>query len=286
VGSPVEALVAHRSYLCRLTPDRALERFDDAVEFLRDRGMLTRTPDCSLPSIFEACHEEPYLPGGHGFAAWPKTKYWWAGELEERPDVLTLKVHRGKNIIFTGAAIDAVGGVCVDELERMEREDAGWRRLLRHLESAGPSTLEDLQRELSLKPKELRSLRSPLERCGAVVARQRVFPAASDRSSADAAGGADAAGAGDGPEGAAHIHTSELARIDQVWTAPSGTVNPQQSFEDLVVAGVRAAVVAEESELGRWFSWRWRYDGALVDRLVEHGRVSRLEGGLVACEER
>jgi hypothetical protein len=55
-----------RAYECRLTPDRALDTLDDAVEFLRDRGMLTRTTDCSLPSLYEACHEEPYKPGGRG----------------------------------------------------------------------------------------------------------------------------------------------------------------------------------------------------------------------------
>jgi hypothetical protein len=276
MATPVEALVAERSHLCRLTLDRALASFDDAVAFLADRRVLTRTPDCSLPSLFEACHEDPYRAGGHGFAAWPKTKYWWAGELEQRPDVLVLKVHRGKNIMFTGSAIETVAVICLDELERMEHADAGWRRVLRHLESAGPSTLEDLQRELDLKPKELRSLRSPLERCGAVVARQRVLPV---DSATDFEATADAAGT------AGHIHTSELARVDQVWTMPTSTRNPQESFEDLIVEGLRAAVVATESELSRWFSWRWRYDVALVDRLVEQGRARRHEGGLVTSRE-
>jgi hypothetical protein len=39
--------------------------------------------------------------------------------------------------------------------------------LLRHLEAAGPSELEDPQTELALAPKELESLRSPLERAAA-----------------------------------------------------------------------------------------------------------------------
>lgn len=264
----VESSLAERAHACRLTRDRALETFDEAVDFLADRGILTRTPDCSLPSLFEACHEEPYRAGGHGFASWPRTKYAWAGELEERPEVLTLKVHRGKNVMFAGEAIDAVAPVCLDELTRMEGADTEWRRLLVHLESAGPSSLEDLQRELDLKPKELRSLRTPLERCGAIVARQLVLPEQGEEGPGAPAG---------------HAHTSELARIDQVFIQEPMS-SPQESFDDLIVAGLRAAVVAPESELVRWFSWRWRYDDGLVDRLVEQGRARRLDGALLAYQ--
>ena len=69
----VEELLARRAYLCRLTPDRALESSVEAFEFLGDRGMLTRTPGSALPSLFEACHEEPYAPGSRGFGSWPAT---------------------------------------------------------------------------------------------------------------------------------------------------------------------------------------------------------------------
>jgi uncharacterized protein (DUF1810 family) len=39
---------------CRLAPDLALESLDDAEAFLADRWLLTRTPDCALPSLYEA----------------------------------------------------------------------------------------------------------------------------------------------------------------------------------------------------------------------------------------
>ena len=58
-----------RAFECRLTPDRALRSLDEADAFLRDRGMLTRTTDSALPSLYEACHEEAYKPGGVGFAS-------------------------------------------------------------------------------------------------------------------------------------------------------------------------------------------------------------------------
>ena len=60
-------LLHERDRACRLTSDLALESLDEAERFLRGRGLLTRMPDCSLPSLFGACHEEPYKPGSRGF---------------------------------------------------------------------------------------------------------------------------------------------------------------------------------------------------------------------------
>jgi hypothetical protein len=59
----MESLAELRAFQCRLTPDRALRSVDEAEEFLRDRGMLTRTTDGALPSLYEACQEDPYRIG-------------------------------------------------------------------------------------------------------------------------------------------------------------------------------------------------------------------------------
>ena len=122
---------------------------------------------------------------------------------------------------------------------------------------AGPSELEDLQTELGLAPKELKSLRSPLERCGAVVARSIVYEEP-------------------------HRHSSVLARWDQVHPEPSGASDPRWALGDLVCAGVRAAVVTTEREPERWFSWRWYWDASLIDDLVESDRLVRVDGHLAA----
>ena len=76
---PLQELRDRREYECRLTPDRALASLDEAEEFLLDRGLLTRTADSALPSLFAACHEEPYAPGKPGFGQWPRTKFPWFG---------------------------------------------------------------------------------------------------------------------------------------------------------------------------------------------------------------
>jgi len=86
-----------RAFCCRLAPGRALGSLAEAEVFLRDRGLLTRTADCALPSLYEACHEDPYQPGSPGFATWPVTKWPWFGELAGR-GYLVAAVHRGKNL--------------------------------------------------------------------------------------------------------------------------------------------------------------------------------------------
>src|SRR5262249_6079589 len=143
-------LQEQRAYECRLTSDRALETIEDAAAFVRDRGLLTRTTDCALPSLHEACHEEPYKAGAGGFAEWPATKYVWGFQLARRDDIHALKIHRGKTL-FLGADVAALADpILRAEIERMEADDAGWALLLRHLGEMGPSLTEDVRRELGL----------------------------------------------------------------------------------------------------------------------------------------
>jgi len=241
-------LQRRRAYACRLTPDRALDSLDDAESFLLDRGLLTRTADSALPSLFGACHEEPYAPDKPGFGQWPRTKYPWFGRLGAR-GYATLAIHRGKSLLISPETARLLDPLCRAELASHEDDP-----LLRHLAEAGPSKLEDLQLELGLAPKELRRLRVPLERCGAVVARSVVYEEP-------------------------HRHTSELARWDQRFPEPA----EDGGLAALVVAGVRAAVVAPERELPRWFRW---WEDGVVERLISEGRLVRTEDGWVAAQER
>jgi hypothetical protein len=244
----MEELRERRAFECRLTPDRALQSLDQAEEFLLDRGLLTRTADSALPSLFEACHEEPYAPESPGFGQWPRTKFPWFGQLGAR-GYPVVAVHRGKNMLVTPGVVRLLDPICRAELERLADDP-----LLRHLAEAGPSELEDLQLELGLKPKELKALRSPLERCGAVVSRSIVYEEP-------------------------HRHTSELSRWDHVVPEPV----EGGGLGDLVVAGVRAAVLAAEREVPKWFSWRWYWEDDLVDRLVDEGGLVRPEDGWLAA---
>jgi hypothetical protein len=241
----MDQLRRRRAFECRLTPDRALESLDDAEAFLLDRGLLTRTADSALPSLFGACHEEPYAPDKPGFGQWPRTKFPWFGELGAR-GYPTLAVHGGKSLLATDETARLIDPLARAELERRSDD-----LLLRHLAEAGPSELDDLQLELGLSPKELRRVRLPLERCGAVVARSAVYEEP-------------------------HRHTSLLSRWDQVFPEPA----QGGGLEPLMAAAVRAAVVAPEPELARWFAW---WEDGLVERLVADGRLQRPEPGWLAA---
>ena len=260
------ALRERRAYECRLTPGRALQSLDEAEGFLRDRGMLTRTTDSALPSLYEACHEEPFKPGSPGFATWPATKWPWFGELTVR-GYLCVGVHRGKNLLVSQETAALLDPICRAETDRMRAEDPGWRRLLDHLARAGPSSPEDLRLELGLKRQELKALRAPLERCGALVARPVTMPA------------------GDG-EG--HMHSSELFRWDQAYQSERGARrgDPGPALGDLVVAAVRAAVVVREADARRWFSWQWYWTDTLIADLIHAGRLRRVDAHLAVADSR
>jgi hypothetical protein len=248
-----------RAVQCRLDPDRALRTLDEADEFLRDRGMLTRTADGALPSLYEACHEDPYKPGSPGFATWPLTKWPWFGELAERGNLI-VAVHRGKNLLVTQQVAALLDPICRAEIHRMRAADKDWARLLDHLAATGPSGIDDLGTELRLKRQELKALRAPLERCGAIVSRSVLVTT-----------------------GEGHQHSSELSRWDQVYQGGGrADADPRQALKDLVAAGVRASVIAPERELRRWFSWQWYWSESLIQELVQDGRLRQIDDYVAA----
>jgi hypothetical protein len=250
--SVLSELQKQRTEACRLTPDRALQTLDEAHAFLRERGLLTRNPDSTLPSLFGACHEEPYKAGAGGFGEWPSTKWPWSFELAERPGVVAPKIHMGKTLYLSEEVARLVDPIVRAELDRLRDADPDWARVLHHLGEAGPSTPDDMRTELGLTRKELKDARAPLERCGAVVTRL-------DRVDEE--------------------WISTLYRWDQLVARADGPPD----LGPLVVAAVRASVVVPEREPRRWFSWRWRWEDDLIDRLVEAGRLTRAEPGWLAA---
>ena len=242
-------VLAERALLCRLTPDLALEDLDQAVSFVAERGMLTLTPCCSLPSLFGACHEPPYRPGVRGFGSWPATKWWWGGALAHRSGVLRTVLHRGKVLFVSPATAALVDPLCREALAHAEGQEDAAGRVLRHLADAGPSSVEDLKLELGMAAKELAGVRRKLEASGALLALPAVEEAA----------------------GAGHVHTSVLRRWDQVVAESAGG-----GLDDVVVAAVRAAVVALDGEIRSWLPWQ--VPAAMVQRLIAEGRLAERSG--------
>ncbi|MGN6378434.1 MAG: hypothetical protein ACTHNU_05740, partial [Gaiellales bacterium] len=187
---------------------------------------------------------------------WPETGYPWFWELGLLDGVYELSVHNGKKVLLTREVAALADPLCRAELARADATDSDAARLLHHLASAGPSGLADLKVELEWDARRLRRVRGPLERAGALVSRGVTLPA------------------GD----AGHLHSSRLARWDQAFPTPAAG----GSLDDLLVACVRAAVLAPEAELSRWFSWpSWPGPGR-VDRLVGSGRLARPAPGWIS----
>ena len=245
-----------RAFLCRLSPGRALGSVEEADTFLQDRGLLTRTADCALPSLYEACHEDP-VPAGQ---PWLRHMAGDQVAVVRRAGRSRPPDHRGaprKSLLISGAVARLLDPICRAEITRMGTADRGWGRLLDHLAAAGPSSIGDLRTELGLKRQELKALRAPLERCGAIVSRSLHVTA-----------------------GQGHQHSSELARWDQAYPGSGGGTgeDPVAALRDLIAAAVRAAVLAPETELRRWFSWQWYWADWLLDDLIGQGRLRRIDG--------
>jgi hypothetical protein len=249
--SVLEELLERRERECRLVPERALQTLDEAEAFLLERGLLTRNPSLSLPSLFGACHEEPYRAGAGGFGEWPRSKWPWSFELALRSGVVAPKIHLGKTLYLSPKTARLVDPMIRDEIDRLRQADPDWARVLDHLADAGPSTADDLRVELGLERRELKAIRAPLERCGAIVGRWE-----------------------DGQ--------NVLYRWDQLGVDPGS--GPAELGE-LVVAAVKAAVVVQEREPRRWFSWRWRWRVDLLEGLVRDDRLVRPEPGWLAVAD-
>lgn len=235
---------------CRLTPDRALDTLDDAYAFLLERGMLTRMPDCALPSLFGATHEEPSRAGGRGFDLWPKTKWVWSFQLTQQPGVILTKLHRGKSLYLSAEAAGAFDPLVRAAIEAARGDE---RRLLDHLAAHGDSMADDIEVELGWDRKRLKRVRDHLQGVGAVISHGLVFKDSSD------------------------WFFAPMRRWDQVVRRTNPSDDP---YAALALAAVRAAVLAPESSIKSWFSFP--IPAATLDDLVRLGRLIRPAPDMIA----
>ena len=182
----VEQLETRRSLECRLTKGRALVNLRAAAAFLDDRGLLTRMPDCALPSLFAACHELPSRPGGRGFDLWPKTKWIWSFQLTLDGRALLTKLHRGKSLYLSSTAARLFDPLVRQAIDAATGDEA---RLLDHIARHGSSMAEDVELELGWEHRRLKSVRNRLERVGAIVSDGLVFNESGDAHFAPMRGG-------------------------------------------------------------------------------------------------
>jgi hypothetical protein len=178
--------------------------------------------------------------------------------LGQLPGVVPTKLHRGKSLYLPQCVAGLVDPLCRAKVAAAASGELGesCRQIVEHLETAGPSLVEELKDELGLDARTLRSARHKLEARGAV-------------SSAAVRLGAD---------GGSHIHSSRLTRWDQLVHVPASQATTAEALAELAVAGVNAAVLAPRAEVARWFAWR--VDAPMVDELVESGRLQAVGDSL------
>ncbi len=238
-------------------PEHALRDLDEAAAWVAERGIvaLAIEPRTALPSLYVACHEEPYAEGKGGFARYPKTRWWWGGALAGRDGITLLRIHRGQNVLVRdeiARLVDPLARAALADAEAgMLGEDA--RRIVLHLADAGATLLDELKEELGLDTKAVKTARARLEPVAAIVTRTVILPT----------------------PGGGHRHTTELERWDRRYPERHAG-----GAEELVVEGVRSAVLAPEREVARWFAWP-----ASIDGLVAAGRLARVDGHVTADPE-
>ena len=234
-GSVPPVLLERREHDCRLASDRWLTTLDEARSFLDDRGVLSITPSCWLPSLFGACPPNPD-PGAGGFAAMPVHRWWWPGALSELPGVRRTKLLRGKVLLMEDDLFRAIAPLCVLELARAEQGAYGTdgQQLVAYLDQQGPSLLGQARDALGFPSRSMARVRQQLEAVGAVISEDIQLPAAN--------GG--------------HVRTSRLSRVDQCPPLlVDSTADLPVARRRLIAAAVRAAVVAPRDDVERWFTW-------------------------------
>jgi hypothetical protein len=174
--------------------------------------------------------------------------------------VVPTKLHRGKSLFLSPYVAGLVDPLCRAEIAAAHSGELGesCRHIVEHLETGGPSLLEELKDELGIDARKLRAARQKLEARGAVSS-------TSVRLTTD---------------GASHVHSSRLTRWDQLVAASQATT--AEALAELAVAAVHAAVLAPRAEVARWFTWR--IDAPVVDELIESGRLRAVGDALAVVD--
>jgi hypothetical protein len=248
-GAAPPALLELREHDCRLAADRWLTSLDEARSFLYERGMLSTTPSCWLPSLFGACPPNPD-PAARGFAAMPVNRWWWPGALSDLPGVRRTKLLRGKVLLMDADLFGAIAPLCVMELARAEAGAYGTdaQQLVMYLDQQGPSILGEARAALGFPSRTMARVRQQLEAVGAVISEDVELPAAN--------GG--------------HMHTSRLLRVDQWLPLSNSPDDVATAYRHLVAAAVHAAVVAPRDDVERWFIWPAQ---TMIAELVDDGTL-------------
>lgn len=253
-SAPIQELERWRLYRHRLTPDRALKTLAQARRFLDDVGLAVLTPHTYLPSIFGAAQGEPFKPGVGGFGDWPAHAWWWGEELEKQPDVVKVKVLKGR-WLYVAKRLWPIADAAI---RSRDHSPTGVEQLVMALLRDSGRLRSDeldamLQRSHGVTKASARTARNRLENLGLLISRGAVVDN--------------------------HRHVSILETWANRFPTP---LTGETSISGLVGAVMAAVVYAPAMDFARLFAWPRTTLAEALDVLVKANAITRRGQTLVS----
>jgi hypothetical protein len=208
-----------------------IRSLEEARRYLKEVGILARTPQPGFPSLFGAIRSRPYKEGSRGFGTWPKDEWWWGGELEKDADVLALKILDGKSIFVHRRLWAPLDGYLRRFRPALSPLASSIRNMLaRH----GPTRTDVLRQMMGFRSADDGRLYhlaiGQLERLGVVLKRAAAVEA--------------------------HVHVGELMLWRHRFPKPIRRwKSPVHALAEWLSAVSQAAGKVDERRLLSWFSW-------------------------------
>jgi hypothetical protein len=246
----MEGLRLHRH---RLTPSRALTNPAEAREFVREMGIILRTPDPYLPSLFAAAQGRPYKEGVGGFGNWPEHAWWWDGELTKDGDILISKVIGGRTAFVARSCWPALDAAVRGRASQLTNDVE--RHFVACLRMEGTIRADDLRGLMGLESKDKKNIfqkaRTRLEKLGVILTEYTPLNI--------------------------HRHVSMLALWEHRFPSP---LTAAHGVALILRAVVAAAGQFPEKNLNSLFAWPSEETEMAIESLVQSGILSRNSGTL------
>ncbi len=256
----------------RLKPSLRLKTLDEIVEFVHSKGLVSELGGNELPSLVSALLGRPWKPTGKGFTSWLE---WWdlrvsgrrVAEMLEaisrRADMVETRIFRKTKTLVSKRLWTALDPIVrhYSEIARKHEifSQLEWKILDTILDN-GPTRTDRLRAIVKIEGKEntakFHRALARLENHALIVGYQD-------------------------PKPEKHIH----AAIWQLWDQRIArkAADPELSYEKalavLLTATVDAALLVQETDVGRLFPWNGRLK-QVKDELVVNGRILRVGSSL------
>ena len=260
----------------RLRPSLRLKTFEEIVEFVHSKGLVSTLGGNELPSLISAILGKPWKPSGKGFTSWLE---WWnfrvsnrpvskvLGELPGRPDILGTRIFRNTKTLVSKTIWPLLDPIVSRDSKLAEEHEIvselEWN-IFHTISEKGPIRTDKLRALLKIEGKENTA---KFHRALARLENHAIIVGYED------------------PKPEKHLHAS----IWQLWSQrvvssklTKSSLSYRNALVELLGKTVDAAVFLPEKEVGRLFPWDGEME-AVKDELVANGTTLRAGPFLVAA---